>query len=169
MRKSIYFAERDEALREDLVRYFDERREFFVCGATDNGKKAIDYVTTERPDVLLTDLVLEGCDGYEVIERVREQNPATEVYVLSALYKEAFITKAIALGAKYYMVKPVDLDTLAKRILTPFDDVGAQGNRPRRNRGLEERITNIFISVRFFSYNSNIYILHIVFQQYFTV
>ena len=145
MRKSIYIAERDEALRDSLVRFFDEHRAFFVCGCTDNGKKAIDYIQAERPDVVLTDLVLEGCDGYEVIERARELNPETEVFVLSALYKEAFITKAISLGAKYYMVKPIDFDTVAKRLLTPFDE-NSQG-KPRRNKGLEERITNIFISV----------------------
>ena len=145
MRKSIYIAERDDALREDVVRYFDERREFFVCGATENQKTAVEFIRAERPDILLTDIVLEAGDGYDLIEKTREFSPATEIYVLSALYKEAFITKAIALGARYYMVKPVDLDTLAKRILAPIEE-SAQ-NRLRRNKGLDERITNIFISV----------------------
>lgn len=145
MRKSIYIAERDDALRNDLVRFFDERREFFVCGATESQKVAREYVLAERPDVLLTDIVLENGDGYALLESVRESCPETEVFVLSALYKEAFITKAISLGARYYMVKPVDFETLAKRILTPIDDDALA--KPKRSRGLEERITNIFITV----------------------
>ena len=145
MRKSIYIAERDEALREDLVRFFDEHKEFFVCGCTDNGKKAINFVESERPDVVVADIVLEGSDGYELIERARDVSPDTDIYVISALYKEAFVTKAIALGAKYYMVKPIEFDMLAKRILMPFDAEVLP--KSRRNKGLEERITNIFISV----------------------
>ena len=145
MRKSIYIAERDDALREVLVRYFDEHREFFVCGATESQKVASEFVTAEHPDVLITDIVLENGDGYALLESVMEFSPETEVYVLSALYKEAFITKAISLGARYYMAKPVDLDTLAKRILSSMDEDIA--SRPRRNKGIEERITNIFISV----------------------
>ena len=145
MRKSIYIAERDDALREDLVRYFDERREFFVCGATENQRTAAEFIRAERPDILLTDIVLEAGDGYDLIEKTKEFSPGTEIYVLSALYKEAFITKAIALGAKYYMVKPVDLETLSKRILAPIEETAQ--SRLRRNKGLDERITNIFISV----------------------
>lgn len=145
MRKSIYVAERDEELREDLVRYFDERKEFFVCGCTDNGRTAIEFIKSEKPDVVLTDLVLAGSDGYEVISEAERHSPATAVYVLSALYKEAFITKAISLGARYYMVKPVELDSLASRLLSSFEDEDVR--RGRKNKTLEEKITNIFISV----------------------
>ena len=80
-------------------------------------------------------------DGYGVLEQI---SGSTKVIVMSALASGSFVTRAINLGAKYYMMKPFRFEQLDARI----SECMASGAASRiKNKTLEEKITNIFITV----------------------
>ena len=62
---------------------------------------------------------------------------------------DGFINKAITLGAKYYCIKPFDLDTLKDRVEDIAQPKTGQNTfyNAKNNNHIEEKITNIFITV----------------------
>ena len=99
--------------------------------------------------MLIVDLVLPEVDGFEVIERAKELSNETKIIVVSALASEIFIKKATGFGASYYMLKPLSIEVLEKRvkdILFDYDTAKAVA-KPEFDKEIEEKITNIFITV----------------------
>ena len=117
---------------------------------------ALNYIKDNEVDVIITDIVLPNIDGYEFMEAINKQGLANKpkILVLSALSNDNFINKALQYGADYYMIKPCDVNLLKQRVNelknTPIM-VEKQNNDIKsvkpRNRQLEEKITNIFITV----------------------
>lgn len=155
MKTRILLVDDNEDLIHDLNKFFADDDAVEIAATADNGEKALELFESVLPDVLVLDLVMPGIDGFEVMERLNKRN--AKILVLSALSQDAFVTKAMNLGADYYMRKPANPDTLKKRILdlvTPTvdeknekDDKSAKNARQIKNRTLEEKITNIFITV----------------------
>lgn len=67
-------------------------------------------------DLVITDLMLPGLPGEEVVKLVRARSAATPVIVTSARAEVADRIDLLALGADDYLVKPFDLDELAARV-----------------------------------------------------
>ncbi len=106
-----------------------------------NGKEALEKLDTARPDVLLLDLVMPALDGFSVLERVNKGN--MKIIVVSALSQDTFISKAMSLGADFYMMKPLSFGVLDERIIEAVNN-----KRPAaKNRSMDEKISNIFITV----------------------
>ena len=144
MEKTIYIAESDRVQREELALKLGENPAFRVIGQTENGVVAKDEIKKLKPDVVLLSLALPGLDGFGVIEKIRESGLKTKIIVVSALSGQGFITRAVEMGASYYMVKPVDYAVLGERILASFEE---KIILKRADKSMDERITNIFMSV----------------------
>ncbi|MBP3581783.1 MAG: response regulator, partial [Clostridia bacterium] len=118
---------------------------------TNNGRKAIDLISENKYDLIISDLVLAEVDGFEVIERAKELNRQVKIIVLSALSSDTFIKKATSLGVDYYMLKPIDCNILAKRVDDLFESKDKTNNllisKLDTDKEIEEKITNIFITV----------------------
>jgi two-component system response regulator AtoC len=82
------------------------REEDYDVLLAESGERALEVYATERPDVVLVDIVLPGLDGIEVLRRIREQNPAAMVLVMSAYQVVERAVEAMKLGAYDYLVKP---------------------------------------------------------------
>ena len=80
-------------------------------------------------------------DGYGVLEKIGRER---RVIVMSALSSGSFVTKAIDLGAKYFLMKPFRFQQLEARIVECMKSSAAVRIK---NKSLEEKITNIFITV----------------------
>ncbi len=83
------------------------------------GHEAIDAFGTQRPDLVLLDVVLPDIDGYAVARRLRElENPGewTPIIFLSAMGRDEDIEKGIAAGGDDYLSKPVSAIVLSAKI-----------------------------------------------------
>ncbi len=98
----------------DLVRSNLVVRGYEVTVSTD-GSKALWLVETERPDLVLLDLMLPGADGFELCRQIRERS-AVGVIVVSARRGEHDKVQALNLGADDYMTKPFGMEELMARI-----------------------------------------------------
>jgi len=71
------------------------------------GKEGLEKSSSEKPDLIVLDLVLPEMDGFKVLEKIKN-NPQTKhipVVVLSNLGKEANIQRGVDLGASAYLIK----------------------------------------------------------------
>lgn len=103
----------DEDVIFDLIRDLCSNRDRLVERAAD-GDEGVRRARTDPPAVVITDLLLPGCHGFEVVRRLRE-DPATRsvpIIVLSAKIFPADRAKALALGANAFIEKPFQMEEL---------------------------------------------------------
>ena len=117
-KKSLFLLQDTKELNEALMKRFTEDG-FSVVGSATDGMKAIAEIGDLKPNVLITELVLSGYDGFSVVEKVREFDKNVKIIVLSALCNDMIIAKANSLGINYFMAKPYNYQALKDRI----DDV----------------------------------------------
>ena len=91
------------------------RQGFEVVPCT-NGALAVGTWRSVRPDLVLLDLSLPGCDGLDVLAQARAQGLACPVIVLTARGTVGDRILGLNTGADDYLAKPFDLDELEARI-----------------------------------------------------
>lgn len=149
-RLKILIADVSEDFRALLTDALQEEGDIAVVGSTGDGDEALELVKRERPDVLLTDLVLSGTDGLGLLERIAEipegERPVS--MLISGFSSDSVLAMASALGAAYFMQKPCDIPALISRVrqLGARRQQPAQGARElaaRREPSLESVVTEI--------------------------
>lgn len=78
--------------------------------------EGLDLVFSRRPQIVLTDLVMPRISGLEVLERIMEFDPSTDVILMTAHYSTESAVEAIKKGASDYLNKPVQIAALRERI-----------------------------------------------------
>ena len=84
----------------------------FEIEVAPDGGKALDLLAAKRFDALLTDIMMPGMDGYELIRRVRAAYAALPIIAATAKAMKGDAEKCLACGANGYLPKPLDLDNL---------------------------------------------------------
>lgn len=93
-----------------------------------NGQQALDAVSSEKPDLILLDLMMPGIDGFEVIRRLKN-NPDTadiRIVILSALNSNEDVVKGFNLGADDFIMKPIIMEKLLSCIVTQLQVVASK-------------------------------------------
>lgn len=133
-----------QSLKTDLK----ENQNVEVIALSTNVEEALYLVKNNNADLIISEIVLKGKDGFELLQQVKDRKLDVKVIILSSLSHQGFIQKAMELGASYYMCKPYDKDVLQKRIFEVMNsDVSDQMTDKKRAKNMEEKITNIFITV----------------------
>jgi len=96
---------------------------YLVRSAMD-GETGLRLARSERPDLLVVDLMLPRLGGLELIRELRRTDPDLPILILSAKGQESDKVAGLGLGADDYVVKPFSLKELLARI-------GAALRRPR--------------------------------------
>jgi DNA-binding NarL/FixJ family response regulator len=78
-----------------------------LAGEAPDGENALGLVLRERPDVLITDLVMPGLNGVELARRVREALPDTKIILMSSYTDDAYRLLASSSGADAFVSKQV--------------------------------------------------------------
>lgn len=141
----IILADEDSQLIDSLDKNFKSIG-CVVVATTKNGDELIELINKHQPDLVVMDIVLEGSDGFKVLEIANLTK--TKIIIQSSLSIDGFINKAISLGASYYCIKPFDFETLLDRIddIMGQNSTGGKAYNGKSNQ-IEEKITNIFITV----------------------
>ena len=81
-----------------------------------NGTDALDYIFSTEYDVVVSDIMLPGIDGFEILRTIRERGIKTPVLLLTARDGIEDRVKGLDYGADDYLVKPFAFDELMARI-----------------------------------------------------
>jgi two-component system response regulator PilR (NtrC family) len=92
------------------------RDEGFAVEEAPIGKRALELLALSRFDVVLTDLMMPGMSGEELLAKVKLQYPATQVVVLTAHGTIDSAVQAMKNGAFYYLTKPTDREALVMTV-----------------------------------------------------
>lgn len=110
----ILIAEDDAELRQ-LFTHVLQKSGYEVTGV-DNGKKALDALTDDYYDMVISDIMMPVMDGFDLVRNLREINRAIPVMMITA--KDAFddMRMGFLSGTDDYMVKPVNVNEMVLRV-----------------------------------------------------
>ncbi len=145
----------DNAELRASVKTFLEHQDGIVvpceCG---NGAEALAAIEKTPVDVVVLDIIMPQMDGYSLMEEIsrRQMENPPQVIVVSALGRDDFIMRAVELGARYYMIKPIELSVLAGRIREVCGQaVQAREpfrlTTPGRAPTLDEKLSSLFLTI----------------------
>lgn len=87
-----------------------------VVGEAADGQQGLQLAEERRPDVLISDLRMEGMDGLQLTREIRDFSPMTKVIILTMYGDPIYVTQALEAGASGYVLKGADLTDLLQAI-----------------------------------------------------
>ena len=81
-----------------------------------DAEQGLELVYNKHPQIVLTDLVMPHLSGMDVLERIMEFDPSTDVILMTAHYSTETAVEAIKKGASDYLNKPISLAALRERV-----------------------------------------------------
>ena len=98
--------------------FLNQKEDIEVIDIAKDGEEAVKMIREKEPDVALLDVIMPQLDGIGVLEKLNAlpKKLKTNFIMLSAIGQDIITQKTVMLGAQYYMLKPFDLELLAKRL-----------------------------------------------------
>ena len=112
--KTILLVDDEAIIRKTLAGKLSD--EGFMVLTADGGTSALAYLATTNINLVITDLMMEGMNGIQVLEAVKAANQETAVIILTGYGDLTSAIDALRLGADDYLLKPCDLNELLFRI-----------------------------------------------------
>lgn len=140
-------------LRKSIADFLRTQQDVDTVQEAANGVEALKCLRESHFDIMITDLVMPMMDGYMLLEEMQWQidNPPRTI-VMSALSRDDFVSRAIGLGAVFYMVKPFEPEHLLGHIRDIQDSAPdmpafAHTGRQPHVQTLDERLGSLFLTI----------------------
>ena len=117
----VLLADDQTLIRQGLESLLSMSELISICGQASDGEEAIRRVESDQPDIVLMDIRMPIMDGIQATQRLRETHPNLPILILTTFDDHELIIKAIAAGAKGYLLKDVSLETLVEAIQSLVD------------------------------------------------
>jgi len=101
----VLIVEDHPIFREALVQLINRQQDLVACGECDDAREIAAVVETQKPDVLLLDLMLNGAGGIDLIKQLHALFPQVRILVLSMHDESVFAARALRAGALGYVMK----------------------------------------------------------------
>lgn len=117
----------DEPHIRRILQFLLEQAGYQVVEAGD-GQQALDLLATERPDLVLLDVMMPHMDGFAVLEQMRGERDGqcTPVIMLTARGESTARVRGLRVGANDYLGKPFDQEELLARVSNLLDTFRSQ-------------------------------------------
>ena len=112
----VLLADDHGLMRDGLGRLLASVPDIEVVAAAADGPEAIRLAREHRPDVVLMDLRMPGMDGSEATRRLLEDEPATQVVILTSFSERDEILSALDAGAIGYLLKDAEPEELIRGV-----------------------------------------------------
>jgi two-component system, NarL family, response regulator DegU len=121
MKTKIVIIDDHQLFREGVKRILDFEPSFEVVAEGDDGEEALAIVEAHKPDVVIMDINMPKVNGVEATKQLIEANAETKVIILSIHDDENYVTHALKTGARGYLLKEMDADTLIEAVKVVAD------------------------------------------------
>lgn len=103
----IILADDSELIKSTLKLYLSKEKHLVY--SADDGSQAIELFKKERPDLVITDIIMPETDGFGVLKYVKDHDPNIPVIMITGVDDTESTIKAIQEGAYDYIEKPIDV------------------------------------------------------------
>jgi two-component system nitrate/nitrite response regulator NarL len=102
--------------RKGLAQLLDSQPDFEVVGEAADGTEAVEQMRLLKPDLVLMDINMPNCDGFEATRRIKVNLPNTRIVMLTVSEDEGDLKAAIQCGADGYLLKDLSPETLFQQL-----------------------------------------------------
>lgn len=125
MAERLLIVEDEDTLCESLQRVF--QREGYEVDIADSAESAFTLLEEKSYDLIITDIILPGISGIELLVKYRKKNPSQKVIVITAFASLASAVEAIKAGACDFIVKPLMHDEMKRAVRNALDKKAEKG------------------------------------------
>jgi len=137
----ILVADDEKFIRKGILSILERNLDEPVkCIEAKNGIEALEKTAEETPDLIITDINMPGCDGLEFVKELQEKHVNTTVIILSGYENFEYAKRAITLGIKEYVMKPIKKSEFIELIKRYMTDI--QQRQLKTQEEIERKIEN---------------------------
>ncbi len=121
MNITVFLVDDHATIREGLRFLLDAQENIEVVGVACNGREAVKRVPEICPNVVVMDIAMPELNGIEATQKITKQCPSTNIIILSMLYSNEQIYRALQAGARGYLVKEtagIEIATAVRTVYT---------------------------------------------------
>ncbi|MBE9010516.1 response regulator transcription factor [Pseudanabaenaceae cyanobacterium LEGE 13415] len=112
----ILLVDDQHIIRQGLKSMLESNADMQVIGEAENGQRAIEQIAQLQPDLVLMDIRMPIMDGVAATGAIVQQFPTVKLLVLTTFDDDDYVSQAMRLGAKGYLLKDTEPDELALAI-----------------------------------------------------
>lgn len=117
MAKRLLIVDDEETLTFSLYQTFIISDKDYEVVTANSGEEALEKMNSGPFDLVLTDIFMPGISGFDLLKRIKQQNPQTDVVVMTAYGSEDKREEAMSLGATDYFEKPFEIKDVKKLVM----------------------------------------------------
>jgi len=103
-------------LRKGLMQLIELEDDLVVIGEASNGEDALAIAKAQDPDLIVLDLNMQGMDGLETLKKLRDEEIAARIIILTVSDSDEDLIAAITYGADGYLLKDMDPEGILEKI-----------------------------------------------------
>ncbi|OUL21674.1 DNA-binding response regulator [Nostoc sp. RF31YmG] len=107
-------------IRQGIKSLLESNSDMQVIGEAENGQRALEQIPTLQPDIVLMDIRMPVMDGVAATGAITQNYPDTKVLVLTTFDDDEYVSQAMRLGARGYLLKDTEPDELALAIRSVY-------------------------------------------------
>lgn len=114
----ILLVDDHQLIRDGIRSMLKSSKDIEIIGSVSSGEEAINEARSNRPDVILMDIVMGGMTGIEATRWIKEAEPGIKVVLVTMEISKEYVSAGIKTGVNGYLPKDVDQETLIRAIYT---------------------------------------------------
>ncbi|WP_055075616.1 response regulator transcription factor [Pseudanabaena sp. 'Roaring Creek'] len=112
----ILLVDDQHIIRQGLKTMLESNNDMEIVGEAENGQRAIEQISNLEPDIILMDIRMPVMDGVAATREILKASPDRKILILTTFDDDEYVSQAMRLGAKGYLLKDTEPDELAMAI-----------------------------------------------------
>jgi PAS domain S-box-containing protein len=152
----------DSPTQAQQLKYLLKTHGYQVLSAS-NGNEALELIMSDRPDIVISDTMMPGMDGYELCKQIKTDEKLKDIPVilLTALSDSAEVIRGLESGADNFLTKPYDEQALFSRI-----EYLRRNWKLPETKGVQSGIEIAFNGRKYFITSDRLQILNLLLSTY---
>ncbi len=121
MAKRLLIVDDEETITFSLYQSFIHSKKDYEVVTASSGEEALERIHETPFDLVVTDIMMPGIDGFELLNSVKRDYPQTDVIIMTAYGSSIYKEKALKEGACDYVEKPFEMKEFKKLIIDLLD------------------------------------------------
>lgn len=111
----------DASFMRMMIREIVEEEGYEVVGEASDGIEAVALFQELHPDIVTMDIVMPRCSGIDAVRKIVEVEPTACIVMCSALGQESLVSESLQAGARDFIVKPFNPDSVLATLRTVLE------------------------------------------------
>lgn len=114
----VLVADSQKVVRQQLMNCLRKDEQIEIIGAVDNGEEAYELFVSDKPNIVVFDLLMPVYDGYSLLQKMNKHGVdiSTKLIMTTPLTSDLLISEAFCQGVDYIILKPYDAKMAADKI-----------------------------------------------------